>query len=48
MDSKTPNKREKNIKNEISRFNELKTSTYQFHEIILKHYQIFPNNYKIK
>ena len=48
LDSTTPNKRDINIKNEISRFNEFKTCTYQFHEIILKNYRIFRKNYEIK
>ena len=48
MDSITPNKHEINIKNEISRFIEIKTCTYQIHEIILKNYQIIPKTYEIK
>ena len=48
MDSITPNRREINIKNEISRFIKIKTCTYQIHEIILKNYQIIPKNDKIK
>ena len=47
LDLTIPNNRELTIKNEIFRFNNLKTCTYQFHKIILKNYQILPKNYEI-
>ena len=48
MNLTTPDNRELTIKIEISRINNLKTYTYQFHKIILENYQITSKNYKLK
>ena len=48
LDLTTPKNRKLKFKIEIFRINNLKARTYQFHKIILKHYQITFKNHEIK